>query len=57
MDTFEANDTLRQKVREALGEFKADNVDVETTTSYLIDLIESGNPARYEHLISLRAHD
>ncbi len=23
MDTFEANDILRQKVREALGEFKA----------------------------------
>lgn len=57
MEALEAKEILRQKVREALGEFKVGNVDVDATTTYLLDLIEAGDPAQYEHWIPLRAHD
>ncbi len=57
MYTAEAKEILRQKVRDALGEFKVGHIDFEATTIYLMDLIEAGDPSQYEHVIPLRAHD
>ena len=57
METTDAKATLRQNVRDVLGEFQVGHIDLEATTTYLMDLIEAGDPAQYEHSIRLRAHD
>ncbi len=57
MENNEAKEILRQKVKDALGEFKVGHVDIEATATYLMELIEAGDPAQYEHSIPLRAHD
>ena len=57
MDTTDAKATLRQNVRDVLGEFQAGRIDLEATMTYLMEIIEAGDPARYEHSIALRAHD
>ena len=57
MEDSDAKDIIRQKVKDALGEFKAGHIDIEATTTYLMELIETGDPALYQHSISLRAHD
>lgn len=57
METTDAKAALKQNVREVLGQFQAGHIDVEATTTYLMELIEAGDPARYEHSIPLRAHD
>ncbi len=57
METADAKATLRQNVRDVLGEFQAGRVDIEAAATYLMEIIEAGDPARYEHSIALRAHD
>ena len=57
MDKADAKATLRQNVRDVLGAFKAGDFDVEVAAQYLIELIETGDLAQYEHVIHLRAHD
>jgi len=48
---------LKQNVLDVLGAFKAGDIDIERTANYLMEIIESGEPALYRHVISLRAHD
>ncbi len=57
MENTDAKEALRQKVHEVLSEFRADHIDLDTTSAYLMDLIEAGDPMQYEHSIRLRAHD
>ncbi len=48
---------LRQNVLDVLGASKSGDIDIERTASYLMEIIETGEPALYRHVISLRAHD
>ncbi len=57
MEIPEGKSTLRQNVRDVLGLFKAGDIDLEATTTYLMEIIEAGEPARFNHVINLRAHD
>ncbi len=57
MDSSDDKSILRQNVLEVLGAFKAGDIDIERTASYLMEIIETGEPALYQHVIPLRAHD
>jgi len=57
MATTEHKSVLRQNVLDVLGAFKAGDIDIEMTANYLMEIIESGEPALYRHVIGLRAHD
>ena len=57
MDHSEETSVLRQNVMDVLGAFKAGDIDIDVTATYLMEIIESGEPAVYQHVISLRAHD
>ena len=57
METPDAKASLRQNVLDALSEFQAGRIDLEVTMTYLMEIIEAGDPARYQHSIALRAHD
>ena len=57
MDNPDPKALLKQNVRDVLGAFKAGDFDIEVAAQYLIELIETGDLAQYEHVIGLRAHD
>lgn len=57
MDSSEPNSVLRQNVLDVLGAFKAGDIDIDVTATYLMQIIETGEPALYQHVIGLRAHD
>jgi len=57
METPEDKSVLRQNVLDVLGAFKAGDIDIEITATYLMEIIETGEPALYRHVIPLRAHD
>jgi len=57
MDDAERHSILRQNVIDVLTAFKAGDVDIEATATYLLEIIETGEPALYQHMIGLRAHD
>ncbi len=57
MDSSDDTSILRQNVLDVLGAFKAGDIDIERTASYLMEIIETGEPALYQHVIPLRAHD
>jgi len=57
MEHQEDKSVLRQNVLDVLGAFKSGDIDIERTASYLMEIIETGEPAPHRHVISLRAHD
>lgn len=57
MENPEDKSVLRQNVLDVLGAFKAGDIDIEVTATYLIEIIGTGEPTPYRNVIPLRAHD
>jgi len=57
MDESENQSVLKQNVLDVLRAFKDGDIDIEVTATYLLEIIETGEPALYRHVINLRAHD